>query len=256
MLPIPPRQLVPGVPVDLETVCLKCLEKEPGQRYASVAEFADDLARYLCGEPVRARPVSGVMQGRRWLRRRLTLAGSLLALGLSLIFGTALVLRKAGENQRQATDIHRLSHEVRGEAYGDGMNAAVIAWRQGNYAMARQIHVQSPGAGDSEFRDFSARWLSEQLHDRSLAALAGQRDMVLAAKFSHDGRWLATGTQGSVCQLWDAENRHLSREWSLPGQLFSIDFSPDDRLIYLGTGQEGRAATTASTAGLVRERKT
>src|SRR5207302_10456265 len=56
--PVPPRRLQPGVPADLETVCLKCLQKSPGRRYASAAELGQDLERWAKGEPVTARPPS------------------------------------------------------------------------------------------------------------------------------------------------------------------------------------------------------
>jgi serine/threonine protein kinase len=64
--PAAPTRVHPGVPADLEAVCLKCLEKEPGNRYASAGELADDLGRYLRGEPLSIKPLTGLERYRRW----------------------------------------------------------------------------------------------------------------------------------------------------------------------------------------------
>jgi predicted negative regulator of RcsB-dependent stress response len=88
--PVPPRVLNRAVPRDLDTICLKCLRKGPGQRYASAAELADDLRRFQAREPIRARPVGAGEKLLKWARRRpavtALLGGLLVALCVAGVF--------------------------------------------------------------------------------------------------------------------------------------------------------------------------
>jgi WD40 repeat protein len=83
--PVPPRQLNAAVPRDLETICLKCLQKEPRRRYASARELADELDRFLDNVPIQARPIGPLARGWRWCRRNRVVAS------LGALFVTALI---------------------------------------------------------------------------------------------------------------------------------------------------------------------
>jgi WD40 repeat protein len=105
--PVPVRQLQPKTPRDLETICHKCLEKEAGKRYDSVAELAEELRRYSAGEPIAARPVGAVERAVKWARRRPAVAAAwvllVVALGLGVGGGGALWLwRNTEEARREA----------------------------------------------------------------------------------------------------------------------------------------------------------
>jgi serine/threonine protein kinase/tetratricopeptide (TPR) repeat protein len=88
--PVPPRMLNGDVPRVLETICLKCLEREPRKRYGSAQELADDLGRWLEGVPIAAHPISSVEKVWRWCRRKPAVASLSAAVLLSLLAGTGV----------------------------------------------------------------------------------------------------------------------------------------------------------------------
>lgn len=86
--PVAPAILNPGVPRDLETICLRCLERDPSRRYLNAAAFADDLARFIRGEPIVARPLSSAARLARWCHRRPGLAAAWIAVGALAVVST------------------------------------------------------------------------------------------------------------------------------------------------------------------------
>ena len=104
--PAPPRQLQSKTPRNVETICLKCLSKEPARRYASAAALAEDLRRFQAGEPVQARPVGRLERAVKWAKRRPALAGLLgvtlsALVALAVLSANLVVARSDAENKRK-----------------------------------------------------------------------------------------------------------------------------------------------------------
>jgi tRNA A-37 threonylcarbamoyl transferase component Bud32 len=113
--PVNPRLLNPAIPRDLETICLKSLQKSPLRRYASAAAVADDLERFLSGKPILARPVGPLARAWMWCRREPTVAGLtaiLLLVLLGGVTGIALQWRRADMARRSAEINAAESHEL------------------------------------------------------------------------------------------------------------------------------------------------
>jgi formylglycine-generating enzyme required for sulfatase activity len=100
--PVPPSRRAPKVPLDLETICLKCLSKEPARRYASAEELANDLRRFRDGEPIRARPVGAMERVVKWVRRHAAISALAAAVLLVTVLGVAGIVWKYLDAERQA----------------------------------------------------------------------------------------------------------------------------------------------------------
>ncbi|MGO9914481.1 MAG: serine/threonine-protein kinase, partial [Isosphaeraceae bacterium] len=170
--PVAPSRWQAGVPLDLETICLKCLCKEPEKRYASAAELADDLVRYQQGEPIRARPVGRLERGVKWVKRNPLAAGAALAMALALPIGIGVSTwqavpatrassaaraaearadekRQEAEHQRERADESR--QRSRRLLYAADMNLAQQALKLNNLGRARRLldrHRPQPGEED------------------------------------------------------------------------------------------------------------
>lgn len=176
-VPVPPRLLNRKVPRDLETICLKCLEKDPAHRYQSAGELAAELGRFTRDEPVETRPISPPTRLWRWGRRNPALAGltSLLILMVLLVGTAAFLFRKdiLDGNMQEAA----LTARVIGEQLDELKDELVqIGTDPGLAERLRSFEADGDAAALKAFLDekrqiadsSGARWLGEEIHFHSL----------------------------------------------------------------------------------------
>jgi serine/threonine-protein kinase len=141
--PVPPSRLITRVPRDVETICLKCLSKEPNRRYASAAALADDLRRFVEGRPLQARPVGRAERTWRWCRRNPTLAALLftaLALVGLAVGGGFWVERQKAERREETARQSEAAEAV--------LEQAAALEKQGRWPEARAALEGAPNLAD------------------------------------------------------------------------------------------------------------
>jgi WD40 repeat protein len=266
--PIPPHNLAPKTPRDLETITLKCLNKEPERRYGSARELADDLARFLRGARVLAHPPSLGYRLAKFARRYRGPLSVTAAVLLTAVVGVAAAFVQITAALGRETRAREEADGLRVEAEGKEKQAleslakeqkALADLKQQFSVVARSYSEIS----DLEFRrgdvPNSLNWLLQAYETapagdplrptyRTLLAVQGRsgvrllrhRDLVLTSAFSPDGRLVLTGSSDHTAQLWETATGRPLATLKHEGGVESVAFSPDGQRVL--TASEDKTA--------------
>ncbi len=242
--PVRPRSLRPNLPLDLETICLKSLNKEPARRYPSADALADDLQRFLKGKPILARPVSFPERAWKWSRRRPLTTVFLVGMILSAVLGfagvtwqwhEATVARDIALGEKRDKEIQR--QQARVALYFSRIAQGQLQWRANNVIGAQEsLNKCLPVADDDDQRGWEWHYLQGLFHadlftlNHTYAGVGG------AAAFHPDGRLIASVIGGhptdddahpGEVRFWDAKSGAVTRTWRAPGTAHRLVFRPD-----------------------------
>jgi len=225
--PVAVRQLNPRVPADLETICHKCLQKDPRKRYASAQALAEDLRRFLDGRPIQARPIGSLERGWRWVRRNPVVSALAAGVFLALTAGVAVSAWFAYAARREANTAHEQLRRSEWAVYAGKLGLAQLAFAVNDVPEA----FRYLDACQWDLRGWEHRHLRRRF-DASKQTLIGHARFVTSACFSPDGKRILTGSRDGTAKVWDAEKG--TEVFALKGHpkaVTSVCFSPDGKRI-------------------------
>jgi WD40 repeat protein/serine/threonine protein kinase len=202
--PVSVTRLQPTVPRDLETICHKCLQKEPRKRYGSALELAQDLHRFLSGEPIRARPPSALDRWGKFARRNKALVAAVLGVLVALTAGAVTAGLFAVRATEQRNRAEKEKDAALRQAYYASLAAAGAALRDDDVAAAAR-HLD---AAPKPLRGWEWHHLHSQLDDSAAVVRAPDRGELLLASAGQGIRLLAGGQH---LRLFDPDGGELFR---------------------------------------------